>query len=142
MVLNKKYYYTLSSILLLFVLSACNSNNCETSNTFLQQAQINSTPYNLELARMVNTSDSNSITYYFSEYRKVEGVDYIIVEVHGQEGCALGRFTVTEAGGLSNVLAAEGKGYSGAEFKGFMFTIDGNSEAMDLVFKSVATVVD
>lgn len=142
MLLSKKSLLALSSLCAFVLLSSCNSNTCETTNTFLQQAQINSTPYNLELARMVNTSDSNTISYVFSEYRNVEGVDYIIVEIRGEEGCALGRFTAVEPKGLEELMANQGKGYSGAVLKGFKFTLDGNSEPMDLIFKSVVDILD
>ena len=140
MLLNKASICT--SLLVAVLMVGCLSRECNTSNTFLQQAQINSTPYNLEVARMVNSSDSNSVSYYFSDYRKIDGVDYILVEVHGNEGCALGRFTVKEAGGLAPLIETEGKGYGGAELKGFTFTIDGNSEPMPLVFTGVSSVID
>ena len=72
----------------------------------------------------------------------VEGIDYIRVAVRGNEGCALGRFTVKEPNGLGELMEKEGKGFAGAELKGFKFTIDGNSEPMNLVFQSVIEVLD
>jgi hypothetical protein len=136
------HYLGFALTISLLVLTACDGPACETRNSFLQQAPMNSTQYNLEIARMINTADSGTVRYFFEEYKRIEDNDFILVEVHTLSGCALGRFTVENNKGLETLIEKEGKGYRGAELKGFDFTINGDSEPMYLVCNGVDGIVD
>ena len=142
MLLSKSWIYNIFIAITVISISACNSSNCETSNSFLQQAPMNSTQYNLEIARMINTADSGTVSYYFEDYRKIEDKDFILVKIHSNSGCVLGSFSVENQKGLETLIENEGKGYRGAEFKGFEFTINGDSEPMYLVCNGVDRIID
>ncbi|MFY0673409.1 MAG: hypothetical protein JXQ87_08385 [Bacteroidia bacterium] len=143
MLLNKfSQHISVSFLVCLLVLSACDGPECETRNSFLQQAPMNSTQYNLEIARMINTADSGTVRFFFEEYKRIEDKDFILVEVHTLTGCALGRFTIDNKKGLETLIAKAGKSYRGAEFTGFEFTINGDSEPMYLVCNGVAGIID
>ncbi|MGB0429027.1 MAG: hypothetical protein ACPGLV_01040 [Bacteroidia bacterium] len=126
----------------LVVFESCDAPKCEHNNPILEQAPMNSKPYNIEIARMINTADSNAVKYYFEDYRKIENNEYILVEVHTPSGCALARFTVLNQKGLETLIEKQGGGYHGAELLGFNFTIDGDQESMPLVCKGVDAIFD
>lgn len=129
--------------LLCIALSSCDGNrSCSTNNPVLNQSPPTSTVYNIELLRLINTSDSNEVSYYFDSYQKEEDAEYIIVKAQGPDFCAKGHFQVRDWTGLETVQKTNGKGYTGAELVGYRFTVDGSSEPIQLVYTSVESIFD
>lgn len=129
--------------LIVITLVGCDGNReCTNDNRILNASPIGSTAYNIELVRLINTTDEGAMEYYFDSYVKNETGEHIIVRAQGEDFCAKGSFLVTEWTGIENIQKASGKGYSGAELEGFAFSIDGDSEPIQLVFSSVTGIFD
>jgi len=132
-----------SLVFLAIALVGCDGNReCSNNNPILNANEIGSTAYNIELVRLINTTDEGAMDYYFESYTKDASGEYITVRAQGEDFCAPSIFLVTEWTGIENIRSTSGKGYVGAELEDFSFTINGDSEPIQLVFSSVSGIFD
>lgn len=132
----------LLSLTLLAAYSCNNATECSNKSAVLAQSPPNSTPYNVELLRLINTADSNSLKYYFESYQQKGEMEQITVRVQGEDFCAKGHFAMDQWTGLENIKETKGEGYQGALLDDFAFTVIGGDQAIQLVFQSVKGISD
>ena len=136
--MNIKKLFLLFSIA--FVVS-CDRPACTNSNIIFDQFEPSSNEYKRELVDRIESIGRSNIKYWVAAYEKIDDKQYLVLNVQGEDLCALGQFEIKDPAKLETFIRNKGLGYRGAGVRGFEFTIIG-TENINLVYRDLKRIID
>lgn len=118
--------------------SSCKSSE---KNGFTGIKNHDSKEFKNKLAEKIKADDGKLI-YRFNSYKTKGTTELIDVDIVGADFDVTTAVLVDNWDKLSQIRAKKGRGYSGAELKGFKLTIEDNAEGAVFKYKDVEEVVD
>ena len=127
---------------ILFLLASCNRNSCINNNPVFDKHEIDSKEYVEELIKQVKLIGEENLDYWFESYKVKDDKEYILVNIQHTDLCTKGLFLVENWKELEPIRKTEGKGYRGAQLKGFTFEYAHYEDQTELVFVKLDKIVD
>ncbi len=126
-------------ILLTFSFIACNSSN---KKDVLADLEPSSKQYKQELARQLKMSSAHEFTFTLNQYLKINGKDYLDINIRGQNlraGCLV---LIDNWNKLEAIKQSSGMGYGGAELKNLQLNIVNAHTDPIFIYKDLDKVSD
>lgn len=133
------------SIMILFaslIIVSCNRPSCENKNPIFNKYDIHAVEYKTELINQIEKNGQENLTYWLNSYVEENGQEYIIVDIQNDSLCAKGVLKVNDWNNIEEIKRTKGKSYMGAELKGLVFSVEKDSNKIELVYKSLTQIVD
>ncbi len=140
MVKQTGIFLLLVSVSMIFM--SCNKTGCDSNNPIFQKHLPNSPQYKSELARLLKTTNTSQISFWFKEYIQNDKKEYILLQVQGTDLCGVMELEVANWDKLQQLRSTKGKGYRGAEFKNLQYEIKQDSASLSFVYKDIEKIVD
>lgn len=122
---------------------SCKSHDCINRNTIFEKNSFLSKSYKNELAKEIKILNEEHVSYYLIGYQKINEKEYIDVSIQSINLCAKARVLVEQwDDSLAGVQQSHGQGYIGAELVDLKFDFVEDPEGVQLIYKSVGTIVD
>lgn len=136
-------YYIPAVAVLLFTAS-CNKPECTNTNPILKQYSPADKEYKAELARLLSTTNSDSIIAWIAQqpYAKEGETEYMYVDLTGRGICATAEVDITGNEQLAQFRSVEGKSYSGAMLSGFEYHISQTDSGYNFVLDDIGEILD
>ena len=132
----------LSLIVLIFALTACNRVAHKNTNQTFNKFKPSSLEYKQELAEEIQTSRPGELKFIFNDYLKINGKEYLNINVQGDELDASGVVLVNNWTKLEGLKKTLGIGYRGAELKNLKMDITYQDSEPVLIYKDIDKIVD
>jgi len=137
-----RYFFTMLITIPIALLS-CNRPECTNTNPVFDQYTPSSPEYKAELAAQLRNANPNDLRYWLDKYVEDSGNEYLQFHIQGADLCASGLMKVeTWNDKIANIKKVKGMSYGGAEFRGLRFTIEGEGENTELVYKDFDRLID
>jgi hypothetical protein len=131
--------YTVVPAVILLAFASCNISNKKDVFADLDPA---SKKYKQELARQIQNTDGNELTFTLNQYLKIEGKDYLDISINGKDIHAKSLILVNNWNKLEGIKQTKGVGYSGAELKNLQLSIINVDTEPTFIYKDLDKVVD
>src|SRR5690242_16485970 len=102
--------YTIAFLLM----NSCSMPECKNSNPVFDSFSPDANEYKNELAKQIRNIGSENLSYWHNTYVKKNSTEYIVVNIQGQELCAVGEIEVSDWQKISG-MRTENSGYTGAK---------------------------
>ncbi len=137
---------TFTKLLLLAIASiaiSCGKQDCKNNNPVFDANTPGSKPYKEELTKQLAKAEKNSLKYWVNSYKEIDGQQYMIVDITGNDLCATAQMAISpEDKKLQDFIKAKGQGFNGAELEGLQYGITSDSEGGHFIFKDVIKIID
>lgn len=125
------------------ILSACDKPDCEPTHPIFSEYAPSSPEYKKELIAQLKSRNAEDLSYWFEGYVEEDGKEYLQFNIQGDNICAQGLVKVENwTEDIANIKRVQGKSYRGAKFRGLSFTIEENTDGMELVYKDLERIID
>jgi len=138
--MKRMTFLTLSIVV--FILTSCDRPECENTNPIFNSNSIESNTYKKELSKEIDRIGKENLTYWLSEYSEQDGQEYIVIQIQGEGLCAKGLIHVTDWKNMKGIKSSKGKGYRGAQLKGFDFDIISEGKSIIFEFNKLGRIID
>lgn len=139
----KSFQPILSALAFVFLFaSACNKPNCTNTNPVFNRFSPNDFEYKSALANLLSETNKAELTYWFSEYKNIEGSEILYFEVQGENLCATLAMEVDNWSKLADLRQKKGVSYRGAEFVNLSYDILRDSSSVRFLFKNFDDIID
>ncbi|MBI1184106.1 hypothetical protein GC194_07535 [bacterium] len=117
------------------LLSSCGSGTCEPSNQQLLQYEYNTDAYNVELFRMISTTDSAQLGVSILGVAHSDSQCVAQLQLVTDQGCAKGYFEIESAENLKPLCEATGDEWNGKSLTNCRFEprSDGSNTTLHLL---------
>jgi len=132
-------------LLLIFVslmFLSCKKTECDSNNPIFQKHLPNSLQYKSELSRLLKSTNSSQVSFWFKEYIQMETKELIQIQVQGPNFCGIMELEVESWDKLGQLRSVKGKGYRGSEFKNLQYEVKQDSASITFVYKDMEKIVD
>jgi hypothetical protein len=135
---TKLLFVAVSSLVL-----SCGKHDCKNTNPVFDANTPGSKPYKEELTKQLAKAEKNSLKYWVNSYKEIDGQQYMIVDITGNDLCATAQMAISpEDIKLQDFIKAKGQGFNGAELEGLQYGITSDSEGGHFIFKDVIKIID
>jgi len=131
----------LAMVMVTFI--ACNRPDCKSKNPIFNNNSYLSEIYKEELAIEIKKAGMENLSYWLSEYKEIQGKEYMVVSVQGPQICAKVPIRVINWDAkISDFHSKKGVTYSGARLDGLQFDIRHKSNGIEFHYVSVQHIID
>lgn len=141
---NMKSFRPINVLLMfgLLVANACNKPNCTNTNPVFNTFKPDDFEYKSTLANVLSEANKAKLTYWFSEYKNIQGSEILYFEVQGENLCATLAMEVDDWSKLADLRQKKGVSYRGAEFVNLTYDILRDSSSVRFLFKGFDDIID
>lgn len=140
--MKKRFLHLLIIYTILLGLIACDRPECLNENPIFDQHDAHSKIYMDELAKELETIDSQKLTYWLKSYEEKEGKEYLHFHIQGEELCAVLVLEMQHWVKLLDVREKKGKHYIGSQFTKLEFEIRQQPTKTEFIYQSHGRIID
>ncbi len=137
-----KIYKLLLSSFLVFSIVSCDRPECRNENSVFDEYGKETSTYKIELIKEVERIGMNNLRYWLHSYEERDGHEFILVNIQGEDLCAIGEIEVKNWERIGGIKEKKGIGYRGAELVGLTFDYEQRGDFIDLQFKDLDHILD